>query len=181
MGLQNAVIKSRVAGNLKMGSKIQGTNGTIGTGITAPGDAAIGPDLGNGVTDAVQEHQIRKTAGLAQGIEREGEKETAIATAVAVGRGAGSEMTRGGIGEVARVGAAVEAGEAQMAGPRDGKLDLKEGITPGPAMDRVSSNVLAHCLPRMTPLLSARAKNQRSRWKNLTLGTPVCSRQPPTL
>jgi hypothetical protein len=103
-----------------------------------------------------------------------------IATAVAAGIGAGTEMTKGDIGVVTEIGMSVEAGEARMAGPRDGRLNLKEGITTGPAVGRVSSNVLAPYLPRMIPSLSARAKNQRSRRRNPTLGILACSRQPPT-
>lgn len=167
---------------MKMGLNIQGTGGMVGLGRTTPVDAAIDPDPGNGVADAVQEHRIRKTARLVQKIERGGERETATATvtAAAIGIGARSEMTKGGIGVMTEIGMSVEAGEARTTCPRDGILDLTE-MTPDPAVDRVSSNALAPYLPRMIHSLSARAKNQRSRRRNPTSGTLACSRQPPTL
>ena len=175
------MIKRSVAGNMKMGPNIREIDGMVGLGMTTPADAAIDPDLGNGVTDGVQEHRIRKTVRLSQRIEKGGEKETATVTAAAAGRGAGSEIPKGDVGVVTEIGMSVEADEARTAGPRDGKLDLMEEMITGPAVDRVLSNVLARCLPRMPPLLSARAKNQRSRRRNPTLGTLACSRQPPTL
>jgi len=167
---------------MKTGPNIRGIDGMVGLGMTTPADAAIDPDLGNGVTDAVQEHQIRKTARPGQRIERGGGKETAtvIVTAVVADTGAGSEMMKGDIGVVTEIGMSVEADEARTAGLRDGTLDLMEEMTTGPVVDRVLSNVLARCLPRMPPLLSARAKSQRSRRRNPTLETLACSRQPPT-
>lgn len=104
-----------------------------------------------------------------------------IAIAVAAGIGAGSEMVKGDIGVVTEIGMSVAADEARTAAPRDGILDLMEELTTGPVVGRVLSNVLARCLPRMPPLLSARARSQRSQRRNPTLGTLACSRRPLTL
>lgn len=120
-----------------IGLNIRGAAGTVGLRTTTLVDGAIDPDLGNGGDGAVQEHRIRKTARPGQMIEGTGGKETVTATAAAAGIEAGSETTRGDIEVVVEIGTSVEAGEARMAGHRDGRLDPMEGITPSPAAVKV--------------------------------------------